>query len=700
MNLQALNILLLSLLVLVFGSILRKRSTGQMQFWFIGWLLVLLNYVTKLLAVYPGVSQRLINSLELGTLELTAVFFVVAVSFVCGNTLHRWLLTASISIPTLLYTNAAIWNFSSKPLSFFLVLVGIGGTLAVIWTHYRKFTTYVAVISTVCLIVGGVLAVAVWRNDFENSLRIIQGVLFFIAAALYLRRFPRASVGVVTAVCGLFAWGMSFGFDQIPGQSFQQLGNASMLLDLAKYLVAVGMIVTVLEEQIQQAAEASQLLVHQAQHDPLTGLPNRLLFEDRLLQALARSKRTKSHMAVFCVDIDRFKQVNDTFGHHIGDLYLKSVTSRFNTRIRESDTLARTGGDEFAVVVENLHSAEDASKVAQGLLDTLKRPLMLEDCVIQAAASIGVAVYPYDGDEPELLRKAADQAMYRAKSHGRNQCEAFSEEAREMLDIESTLRRALEIGGFHLQYQPQVTCDGTLAGFEALLRFKHPKLGMLPPSRFIPIAEESGLIVPIGDWAMREAFRQALEWHTKYGFTKRMAVNVSPLQFARTDFADTVEATLKSSGLPPSLVELELTETLVMSNVEESSRQMNRLKQLGVHISIDDFGTGYSSLSYLHQLPIDTLKIDLSFIQKMTEVGGTRPIVEAIISLARSLGLQTIAEGVETAEQLAILAELKCDVIQGYLFSRPKSEPDLRNLFEGYGRGESAKVLICESLRA
>lgn len=691
MNIQALNILLLSLLVLVFGSILRKRSTGQMQFWFIGWLMVLANYISRLLASTTDISQRLTSSLELDTLLLTGVFFVVAVSFVCGNTLHRWLLTASISIPALLYANAYVWNFSSKPLSFFLLLFAIGGVLAILWTHYRRISTYVVVISCAVFLIAGLLATAIARNEVESGLRIIPAALFFVAAGLYLRRFPRATVGVVTAVCGLFAWGMSFGMDHLVGGSLRDFSSTT-LLDLAKYLVAVGMIVTVLEEQIEQATEASAQLVHQAQHDPLTGLPNRLLFEDRLMQALARSKRSKQHMAVFCIDLDRFKQVNDTFGHHIGDLYLKSVTSRFLTRIRESDTLARTGGDEFAVVVENLHNAEDAAKVAQYLLDTLKRPLMLEDTVIQAAASIGVAVYPYDGDDAESLRKAADQAMYRAKSHGRNQCEVFSEEAREMLDIETTLRKALDVGGFHLQYQPQVTPDGQLAGFEALLRFKHPKLGMLPPSRFIPIAEESGLIVPIGDWAMKEAFRQALEWQNKYGFSKRMAVNVSPLQFARTDFADGVETILRSSGLHPNLVELELTETLVMSNVEESSRQMNRLKQIGVHLSIDDFGTGYSSLSYLHRLPIDTLKIDRSFVEKMTDPSGTRPIVEAIISLARSLGLQTIAEGVETPEQLAVLAELQCDVIQGFLFSKPLSEPDLRALLERYSREGQARV--------
>jgi diguanylate cyclase (GGDEF)-like protein len=693
MNTQVLNILLLSLLVLVFGSILRKRSTGQMQFWFIGWLFVLLNYIAHLMSAYFSSSTRVVSSMEISTLELTGVFFVVAVSNVCSDTLRRWILTICISVPALLYTNSIIWGFNSKPLSMLVLLAAFGGVLGVVWAHYRRASAYVLVISGLCLLMGTAMAIFVIRGQYESGLRVVQAALFFVAAGLYFRRFTRATVGVITAVTGLFAWGLAFATDGLSllSPAFNDISTGS-LLELAKYFVAVGMIVTVLEEQIEQATEASQQLVHQAQHDPLTGLPNRLLFEDRLAQALARSRRSKSHMAVFCIDLDRFKQVNDSYGHHTGDLYLKSVTSRFLTRIRESDTLARTGGDEFAVVVENLRDVEDAGKVAQNLLDTLKRPLMLDGNVLQGAASIGVAVYPYDGDEPESLRKAADQAMYRAKSQGRNHCEVFSEEAREMLDLETTLRKALEIGGFHLQYQPQVTCEGHLAGFEALLRFKHPKLGMLPPSRFIPIAEESGLIVPIGDWAFREALRQALEWKKQYGFSHRMAVNVSPLQFTKPDFAETVESILKNSGLPPNQVEMELTETMVMSNVDESSRQMSRLKQLGVHISIDDFGTGYSSLSYLHRLPIDTLKIDRSFVDKMTEPGGTRPIVEAIISLARSLGLQTIAEGVETPEQLELLTQLKCDVIQGFLFSRPLSVENLQSLLELYSREGTARV--------
>ncbi|HEU5401751.1 MAG TPA: bifunctional diguanylate cyclase/phosphodiesterase, partial [Terriglobales bacterium] len=382
-------------------------------------------------------------------------------------------------------------------------------------------------------------------------------------------------------------------------------------------------------------------------------------------------RRSKSMMAVFSVDLDRFKQVNDSFGNRVGDLYLKEVAQRLASRVRDGDTLARTGGDEFTAVLENVRSPEDASNVARALLETLQRPLSIEGSNHVASASIGVAVYPFDGSDSDSLRRAADQAMFRAKQSGAGHLETSTEEARETLEIEATLRKALDHGGFHLQFQPQVRRDGSIAALEALLRFRHPKLGLLPPSRFIPIAEESGLIVPIGDWVLQEVCRQGVEWKSRLGTDIRIAVNVSPLQFARADFATNVATIFRRSGYDPGLIELELTETLVMRDVQESSRQLSQLKRLGFHIAVDDFGTGYSSLSYLHQLPIDTLKIDKSFIDKVTEPAGTRPIVEAVVSLSKSLSLTTIAEGVETSEQCAILNHLGCDIIQGFFFFKP-----------------------------
>jgi EAL domain-containing protein (putative c-di-GMP-specific phosphodiesterase class I) len=350
--------------------------------------------------------------------------------------------------------------------------------------------------------------------------------------------------------------------------------------------------------------------------------------------------------------------------------------------VREGDTLARTGGDEFTAILENVRAPEDANKVAQALLETLNRPVVINGLSIAASASIGVAIFPFDGADSDSLRRAADQAMFRAKNLGRNHFESSSDEVRETLDIETTLRKALDVGGFHLQFQPQVRRDGSIAAVEALLRFTHPKLGLLPPSRFIPIAEESGLIVQIGDWVLQEVCRQGVEWRRKLGKDVRIAVNVSPLQFSRNDFAANVETIIRKSGFDPSLIELELTETLVMRDVKESSRQLSQMKRLGCHIAVDDFGTGYSSLSYLHQLPIDTLKIDKSFIDKVTDNSGTRPIVEAVLSLSKSLQLTTIAEGVETRDQFDVLNELGCDIIQGFYLYKPLPIPAVEALLQ------------------
>jgi diguanylate cyclase (GGDEF)-like protein len=374
--------------------------------------------------------------------------------------------------------------------------------------------------------------------------------------------------------------------------------------------------------------------------------------------------------------------VNDNYGHNVGDLYLKEVAQRLGNRVREGDTLARTGGDEFTAILENVRAPEDANKVAQALLETLNRPVVINGLSIAASASIGVAIFPFDGADSDSLRRAADQAMFRAKNLGRNHFESSSDEVRETLDIETTLRKALDVGGFHLQFQPQVRRDGSIAAVEALLRFTHPKLGLLPPSRFIPIAEESGLIVQIGDWVLQEVCRQGVEWRRKLGKDVRIAVNVSPLQFSRNDFAANVETIIRKSGFDPSLIELELTETLVMRDVKESSRQLSQMKHLGCHIAVDDFGTGYSSLSYLHQLPIDTLKIDKSFIDKVTDNSGTRPIVEAVLSLSKSLQLTTIAEGVETRDQFDVLNELGCDIIQGFYLYKPLPIPAVEALLQ------------------
>ena len=426
------------------------------------------------------------------------------------------------------------------------------------------------------------------------------------------------------------------------------------------------------------AIEQRQLtdqLAHQALHDALTGLPNRSLFEQRLDQNLAEARRHNWQLAVLFIDLDRFKQINDTLGHALGDQVLQMVARRLEGCLRKSDCLARMGGDEFTVLLTELADSRDALRVSQKLLAAFEAPFQVEGHELFLTGSIGISLYPRDGKDAVTLQRKADTAMYRAKNHGKNSCEFFAPEfgvaAFERLEIENSLRRALDNQELHLYYQPQVDAGGKLAGFEALLAWNHPKLGLTAPARFIPVAEESGMIVPIGTWVLAEACRQSAIWQHLGCPRVRVAVNVSATQFSRTDFTETVAEALSASGLDPSLLELELTEGVVVRDLEESIRQMERLRALGVGISIDDFGTGYSSLSYLRRLPIDALKMDRSFLQEIDREPNTIPLVKAIITLAHGLRLTVVAEGVENQGQLEALRNVGCDLFQGYLLGEP-----------------------------
>jgi diguanylate cyclase (GGDEF)-like protein/PAS domain S-box-containing protein len=420
-------------------------------------------------------------------------------------------------------------------------------------------------------------------------------------------------------------------------------------------------------------------LSYQAQHDALTGLPNRFLLEDRLQQAIAYTNRHESQLAVLIIDLDGFKYINDTVGHQSGDQVLIEVSRRLRSITRRTDTLARIGGDEFCLVLSDLQKSSDSFQVAHTCLDILRKPLMIAEHEYSISASIGISCYPEHGAEPEQLQQNADTAMYHAKFNGKNGFQVFTPEINahlhERLELMGDLRHALENGELHLEYQPQFIADGQLVGFEALLRWDHPRRGMIMPDKFIPIAEETGLIVPLGNWVLNEACRQLAVWHRSGYPSLRVAVNVSTLQFERQDWMDTISDALKKNGVPPSCLELELTETVVMKNCERAASRLTELRALGVSSAIDDFGTGYSSLKYLQNLPIDTLKIDQSFIRNLDPSSdgqsGNGAIVQAIVTLAQQLGLRVVAEGVETDEELQVLRRLGCDFVQGYLFSRP-----------------------------
>jgi diguanylate cyclase (GGDEF)-like protein len=439
--------------------------------------------------------------------------------------------------------------------------------------------------------------------------------------------------------------------------------------DMEMLEMACHMASLVLERSRLQA----QLIDH-AYHDSLTGTPNRRLGQDRLANAIKRSARNVTRFAVLWIDLDKFKQINDQYGHPVGDAVLQQASRRLATRLRASDTLARMGGDEFMAIIEGTSTPEEAETLARDLLDVLACPMQVGELELFVTASIGISLYPEDGKTVNTLAQHADQAMYVAK-FGSCGLRSFSpemdREPAERRELEAELSQALETGGFSLAYQPLCLPSGSLVGFEALLRFESPRLGNVPPSQFIPIAEQTQLIVPLGEWVLREACLQNRAWQEAGHSSVSIAVNISALQFAQEDFADTVAQILAETGQPGAKLVLELTESIVMRDFAESARQMKRLKKLGVRIAIDDFGTGYSSLSYLHRLPIDVLKIDRSFMENLNEPDGTGPIVEAVVSMAHTLSLRVVAEGVETAEQLASLDNRGCDVIQGYYFSRP-----------------------------
>ncbi|MES2932667.1 MAG: EAL domain-containing protein [Pseudomonadota bacterium] len=417
-------------------------------------------------------------------------------------------------------------------------------------------------------------------------------------------------------------------------------------------------------------------LEFQANRDILTGLANRNLLRDRLSQAIGYAARTQRPVWVIFVDLDRFKYVNDTLGDKAGDMLLNLVAERLLSVVRETDTVARLGGDEFVLLLAERSEESLTTSVVQRILDVVMQPMTILEHEFFLTCSAGVATYPADGDTPETLMKHADIAMYRAKEIGRNNFQfythAMNERALERLRIEGDLRHALGHDEFVLHFQPQVDLrSGRIVGMEALIRWQHPQLGMVPPSRFIGLAEETGLILPIGAWVLRTACAQNKAWQQAgLGFL-RMAVNLSARQFAQVDLVQSIAAALADTGLEPRFLEIELTESLVMTDVERAIGVLRELKALGVQLSIDDFGTGYSSLSYLKRFPIDVLKIDQSFVRDITVDPDDAAIAVLIISLAHSLKLQVIAEGVETEAQLTYLCQHYCDEIQGYFFSRP-----------------------------
>ena len=458
-------------------------------------------------------------------------------------------------------------------------------------------------------------------------------------------------------------------------------GHVWLLEDVTQARQAEERVQRVLAKTEQTVAErtaelraANERAQHLADHDALTGLPNRRLFEDRLTQALAQSYRNRKQTAVMFVDLDRFKTINDSLGHSVGDVLLKEVALRLGKQLREVDTICRTGGDEFVVVLPEIKRSADAANVAQKIIENLSQPVKIDERELTVTPSIGIAVFPEDGRDAETLIRNADAAMYAAKEMGRANYQFFTEQmnlsASRRLALENDLRRALARGELRVHYQPIVDAkSGKVSGHEALVRWQHPERGLLPPSEFIQVAEDTGLILKIGEWVLQEACR----WATFVGVERNMpvSVNLSARQFNDPKLVQLVARALKDTGLPAHLLTLEITESTAMQQTDVTLGTLRRLKELGVSIAIDDFGTGYSSFSYLKLFPVNSLKIDRSFISEVERDGDNRAIVAAIIALAQVLGLKVVAEGVETEAQKQFLRGFGCEQVQGYLTGRP-----------------------------
>ncbi len=433
--------------------------------------------------------------------------------------------------------------------------------------------------------------------------------------------------------------------------------------------------ISVIEDISRRKATEAQL-VHLATHDHLTHLPNRSLLQDRITQAIAHAERAERQMAVLFLDLDRFKNINDSLGHDVGDKLIIVLAERLRGIVRGGDTVARVGGDECVIVITELQYETQAENVARKVLEVLAEPEVVDGTELFLNGSLGISIYPRDGKDCHTLLKNADAAMYRAKEAGRNQFQFFTQEmnanAVHRLTLENELRHALEREEFSLHYQPQIDlANGAVVGMEALLRWHSPKRGMVSPAEFIPLAEESGLIVPIGEWVLRTACAQNKAWLNAGMQSLRVAVNISARQCRFNSLTKLVERVLADTGLDACHLELEITESLLMDNPEESASTLRDLNQMGIQLAIDDFGTGYSSLSYLKRFPIHTLKIDQSFVRDITSDPDDAAIVKAVIAMARSLKLRVVAEGVETAEQLEFLRAHECEGMQGYYFSKP-----------------------------
>ncbi|KZE77605.1 diguanylate cyclase [Paenibacillus elgii] len=556
----------------------------------------------------------------------------------------------------------------------------VGSGLLREWRH--KLYRHAALLHLWCVMAGAEIVLLSLKQllgvpndplDFMKSGLIVLLVAPILNAAVRKNSIKPIRALAPAVVIMAFAEMVELAVRYASWQTANLMGTMADLAGLA--LLMTPILYFVLTDMRNREFTVRQL-THLAYHDMLTGLPNRQKFQQTVGMSIRKAKLSGRKLSVMFIDLDRFKNVNDTFGHAFGDLLLTEAAERLKSWLQADDSVSRQGGDEFTVLIKDTSQTHDAEKVAQKIIHLLSQPFAIDGHELRVGCSIGIAMYPQDGEDPITLMKNADTAMYRAKELGKNGYQFYKAEMNDTviqkLVMEEWLNKALEQEEFVLYYQPQVDIFTTrMNGMEALIRWNHPRLGFISPGEFIPLAEETGLIIPIGQWVLRTACKQNKAWQLAGFPPLKMAVNISPIQFHQHDFVQVVLDALQESGLEPRYLELEITEGIAMYHVDQVIQKLQTLRELGVHISMDDFGTGYSSLNYLKKFPIDKLKIAQQFVRDITVDPDDAAIVQAIMAMALSLKLNVIAEGVETEEQLSFLLDIKCREIQGYIYSKP-----------------------------